>query len=292
MLEPISEICPLSDKDCFLIVERHKTQFTYPIHKHSEFELNFIQNGAGVKRTVGNSTAVITDVELVLIGGNDLEHEWAQGSCKSSDIREITIQFSPNLLSADLLAKNQFKSIKNMLEKSRLGIAFPLPAIMSVYANLGEIVTQKDPFLQFLDFLNILYTLSKFEVDALATSSKASRGEEAAGSDRIKKVNDYIFSHFTEEITLEELAGHVGLTPTSLSRLYKQKAGETISSHILDTRLSHAARELINTDRNISDICFSCGFNNLSNFNRLFKSRHGMSPREFRHFYSKSSAII
>ena len=292
MIEAFSEICPLSDKDCFLVVERHKTQFTYPIHKHREFELNFIQNGAGVVRTVGNSTATISDVELVLIGGSDLEHEWAQGTCKSRDIREITIQFSPSLLSGELISKNQFKSIKDMFEKSRLGIAFPLPAIMSVYADLNKLVTQQDPFIQFLEFLNILYILSKFEVNTLATSPKASREEEIAGSDRIKKVNDYIFDHFTEEISLEKLAGHVGLTPTSLSRLYRQKAGETLSNHILNVKLSHAARELINTERNISEICFNCGFNNLSNFNRLFKSRHGMSPREFRHFYSKSSAII
>lgn len=291
MTEPISEICKLSDKDCFLIVERHKTQFTYPLHKHREYELNFIQNGAGVERTVGNSTSVISDVELVLVGGEDLEHVWEQGTCKSRDIREITIQFSPDLLSSELLSKNQFTSIKEMLEKSRRGIAFPLTAIMEVYTNLDKIATQKDPFLQFLEILYILYTLSKFEVSTLATSPRASR-EDETGSDRIRKVNDYISSHYTEDLTLEDLASYVGLSPTSLSRLYKQKAGETLSNRILNTRLGHAARDLVNTDRNIADICFSCGFNNLSNFNRLFKSRHGMSPREFRQVYTKSSAII
>lgn len=291
MAEIISEICPLSEKDCFLIVERHKTQFTYPLHKHREYELNFIQNGAGVERTVGNSKEVISDVELVLVGGEDLEHVWTQGSCKSKDIREITIQFSPELLSAELLSKNQFSSIRKMLEKSKSGIAFPLAATMAVYADLDRIATQGDPFVQFLEFLNILYTLSKFEVNTLATSPKACM-EESYESDRIKKVNDFIFIHYTEDITLEELANHVGLSPTSLSRLYKQKTGDTISSQILETRLTHAARELVNTDRNIADICFSCGFNNLSNFNRLFKNRQGMSPREFRQAYTKSSAII
>lgn len=287
----ISEICPLSDKDCFLIVERHKTQFTYPLHKHREYELNFIQNGAGVERIIGNSKSVITDVELVLVGGDELEHVWAQGSCKSRDIREITIQFSRELLSTELLAKNQFRSIKAMLEKSEQGIAFPLPAIMSVYSMLDSIASQNDPFLQFLEILNILYTLSKYDVDTLASSPKACEEDESS-SDRIKKVNDFISAHFTENITLEDLSKHVGLTPTSLSRLYRQKTGETISNHVIDARLGHAVRDLVNTDRNISDICFACGFNNLSNFNRIFKSRHGMSPKEFRQVYSKSSAII
>lgn len=291
MASTISEICPLSDKDCFLIVERHKTQFTYPLHRHREYELNFIQNGAGVERTVGNSKSVISDAELVLVGGEDLEHVWTQGTCRSRDIREITIQFSPDLLSDELLSKNQFSSIKAMLEKSRRGIAFPLPAIMSVYSMLDGIATQNDPFIQFLGILNILYTLSKFDADTLATSPKACE-EDESGSGRIRKVNDFISNHYTEDITLEDLAEHVGLTPTSLSRLYRQKTGETISNHVIDTRLGHAVRDLVNTDRNIADICFACGFNNLSNFNRIFKSRHGMSPKEFRQVYSKSSAII
>lgn len=291
MAGTISEICPLSNKDCFLIVERHKTQFTYPLHKHREYELNFIQNGAGVERIVGNSKAVISDVELVLVGGEDLEHVWSQGNCKSKDIREITIQFSPDLLGSNLLSKNQFESIRKMLEKSRMGLAFPLQAIMSVYADIDRIASQKDSFLQFLEFLNILYILSKFNVPALATSPKAI-SEDDSGSDRIKKVNEFILNHYTEDLKLEDLADYVGLTPTSLSRLYKHKTGETISNYVIDTRLNHAVRELVNTDTNIADICFACGFNNISNFNRIFKDRHGMSPKEFRQVYSKSSAII
>ena len=287
----LSEICPLSDKDCFLVVERHKSQFTFPLHKHREYELNFIQNGAGVERIVGNSKTVITDVELVLIGGGELEHVWMQGNCKSKDVREITIQFSPDLLDGELLSRNQFAPIKKMLEKSSMGLAFPLNAIMAVYSLLDTLASQKDSFMQFLEVLDILYNLSKYDALPLATSPIA-QVDEDSGLDRIKRIDDFIASHFTEEITLERLADLVGLSPTSLSRLYKQKTGETISYHILDFKLGNAARELVNTDRNIADISFISGFNNLSNFNRLFKNRYNMSPREFRQFYTKSSTII
>ena len=70
----IREITPLSDKDCFYIAERYKTEFTYPIHNHSEFELNFTEKAAGVRRVVGDSSEVIGDYDLVLITGKDLEH--------------------------------------------------------------------------------------------------------------------------------------------------------------------------------------------------------------------------
>ena len=88
------EITPLSDRDCFYIADRRKTEFTYPIHCHAEFELNFTEHAAGVRRVVGDSSEVIGDYDLVLITGKELEHVWEQNECTSTEIREITIQFS------------------------------------------------------------------------------------------------------------------------------------------------------------------------------------------------------
>ena len=61
------EITPLSDRDCFYIADRRKKEFAYPIHCHSEFELNFTEHAAGVRRVVGDSAEVIGDYDLVLI---------------------------------------------------------------------------------------------------------------------------------------------------------------------------------------------------------------------------------
>ena len=95
MLEVLSEITPLSDKDFLYIVERNKSEFTYPLHHHKEYELNFIENGAGARRIVGDNIEEIGNYDLVFIGSEDLEHVWEQWNCTSKSIREITIQFSP-----------------------------------------------------------------------------------------------------------------------------------------------------------------------------------------------------
>ena len=76
MSQVLQEITPLSDKDCFYVVERHKSEFLFPIHCHAEFELNFIENGAGVRRIVGDSVEEIGDYELTLVAGERLEHAW------------------------------------------------------------------------------------------------------------------------------------------------------------------------------------------------------------------------
>ncbi|MDE7127440.1 MAG: AraC family transcriptional regulator, partial [Bacteroidales bacterium] len=111
MSKVLTEITRLSEKDCFHIAERHKSEFTYPLHRHKEYELNFIERGAGVRRIVGDSVEEIGEYDLVLIGAEDLEHVWEQGSCTSKDIREITIQFCAGRFVVSLLSKNQFVSI-------------------------------------------------------------------------------------------------------------------------------------------------------------------------------------
>ena len=65
--EIFKEVSPLSDKDCFILIERHKSNFNFPIHIHPEFELNYIENAKGAQRIVGDSVEDIEDEELVLI---------------------------------------------------------------------------------------------------------------------------------------------------------------------------------------------------------------------------------
>ena len=91
------EITPLSAEDCFVIINRVKSEFTYPVHVHPEYELNFIENATGAQRIVGDSIEDIGDMELCLIGNENLEHAWMNGSCVSKDIHEITIQFHKDL---------------------------------------------------------------------------------------------------------------------------------------------------------------------------------------------------
>lgn len=291
MTEILSEIVPLSSRDSFLIVERHKNAFTYPLHRHREYELNFIQYGKGVRRIVGDNISEIGDYDLVLIASENLEHTWEQGDCQSKDIREITIQFSPDLFSESVLGRNQFVSISKMFKKAENGISFPIEAIMKVYSILDIISSQKDSFLQYLSMLQLLYELSHFEAEVLSSStfSHAARDTE---SRRVRKVREYIDEHYTENLDLDTLAGLVGMSSSAFSRFFKLRTGDTVINYIIGIRLGAAARALVDSTKTISEICYACGFNNLSNFNRIFKARRGVSPREFRELYKKQRIII
>ncbi|MBO5876612.1 MAG: helix-turn-helix domain-containing protein [Bacteroidales bacterium] len=292
MAKVFTEITRLSDKDCFYIVERHKSEFAYPLHRHKEFELNFIEHGKGVRRIVGDSVEEIGDYELVLLGGEDLEHVWEQGKCRSKDIREITIQFSEDIFGEELLSKNQFSSIKSMLRRASHGLSFSLNSIMKVYSTLDSIASEPERFIQFLKTLYILYELSVSDDARVLASSAFAHPESATESGRIQKVKQYVNDHYAESLKLSDLAELVGMSPVSFSRFFHQRTGRTLSEYIVDIRLGFAARMLVDSPKNISEICYECGFNNLSNFNRIFKARRNCTPREFRAMYKKNKVLV
>lgn len=288
----LNEITPLSEKDCFYIVERHKNEFTYPVHQHRDFELNFVEHGAGAHRVVGDNLEEIGEYDLVLIGGENLEHAWKQGRCKSPDIREITIQFSADLFPESLLSKNQFASIRKMLDRAHLGLSFSMRTIMEVYSILNTLAGMNEKFYQYLQFMLLIYKLSIDEDSKVLASSSFANSETSAESDRVQTVKQFINEHFTEDLSLVTLADQVCMTPSAFSRFFKTRTGRTLSDYIIDVRLGYAARMLVDTSKSVSEICYECGFNNQSNFNRIFKSKRGLTPREFRAMFKKNKVIV
>ncbi|MCR5642005.1 MAG: AraC family transcriptional regulator [Prevotella sp.] len=279
-------------KDVLYIADRHKKEFTYPIHNHEVYELNFVEHAKGVRRIVGDSNEVIDEYDLVLITSPDLEHVWEQNDCQSDDIHEITIQFDLDLSDSGMFGRNPFNSMKRMMSEARKGLAFPMDAIMKVYNMLITLSQEKDGFYAFRQFLTILYELSRCDgARTLATSSFA-KVEVESDSRRVLKVKNYISKHYMDEVRLGTLADIAGMSPSAFSRFFKLHTGRNLSDYIIDMRLGYATRKLVDSTHSIAEIGFSCGFNNLSNFNRIFKKKKGCSPSEFRENYHKTRIIV
>ena len=257
------------------------------------FELNYVENGEGVVRIVGDNTQTIGNSDLVLITSPDLEHVWLQGDCHSEEIREVTIQFFFDFDSSDsLFGRTPLLSIKHLFEKARNGVAFSQKAIDKVRPLIDTLSSTQDKFYSVIKFMTILYELSlASDTRELATSSFA-KVDVDSDSRRILKVKDYISNHFTEDIRLADLADLVGMSATSFSRFFKLRTSKTLSDYVVEMRLGVAARKLVDTTDSISEICYDCGFNTLSNFNRLFRKHKGCSPREFREKYFKTKIIV
>ena len=289
--EIITEITPLSEKDCFYLVDRYKDRFTFPIHRHEEYELNFLTNCNGARRIVGDSIETVGDFDMVLIG-HGIEHGWEQHECRNSRIREITIQFSCDLLSDSFLAKNQLNGIRKMFDASSKGISFPPGVILKVYNRLEKLTKIDSGFYGMLELMALLYELAESGEYRRLSSSAFASVAPACDSRRVQKVQAYIAEHYKEEIRLNDLASLAGMTPTAFSRFFKLRTGKSISDYIIDVRLGHASRMLVDSTTSIAEICYECGFNNISNFNRIFKKKKENSPKVFREIYQHHKKLV
>jgi AraC-like DNA-binding protein len=286
------EVTPLSDEDCFVVNSRIKSEFTYPVHVHPEYELNFIENGKGAGRLIGDSIEEIDDLELCLIGNENLGHAWMNSHCVSQDIHEITIHFYKQLLFDSLLKKKQFHSIALMLENAKKGIVFSRKTIELVKYDLYSLSDRYKGFYSVIDLFTILYKLSLDTDCRILCTGTFVNQDDSSESRRIQKVIGFLNSNYQKEIRLIDVANHVNMSEVSFSRFMKKRTGKNYIEYLNDLRLGIASRCLIDTSKTIAEISYECGFNNLSNFNRIFKKRKGYTPKEFRENYSKMRILI
>ncbi|MBO4621914.1 MAG: helix-turn-helix domain-containing protein [Paludibacteraceae bacterium] len=282
MREFFNEITRLEPLDIFYVGERYKTYFEYPAHCHEEYEINFVENAAGVERTVGDCRETIGDVDLVLITGAKLVHVWEQGTCPEQDIHEITIHIDPDTFRGRLMDKRAFASIRRMLDRAQRGLAFPEAAIQILREDIVNLAHSNDSFASVIRLFNLLYRLSLVENARELSSSAFVEAKEENEDERVRQVKDYISVNYMHDISLQTLADIVCMTEESFSRFFRNKTGRTPKRYLIDYRLGIAARLLLTTKLSVAEIGYSSGFNTLCHFNRLFRESKGCTPSEFR----------
>ncbi len=277
----LKESPPLTKADCFSLYARFKTEFNFPVHYHEEYELNFIENAGGVRRVVGSSIEEIEDLELVLVGPN-IPHAWFTYKCKSESIFEITIQFHRDLFHEIFLKRNQLNFIRNLFERSLQGVAFSRSTSERGSPRL-KALAEKEGFESVLDLMAVLHELS-LSPDSRTLSEDVTYNTELIynDSERVEKVVAFINENFSRTIRLAEAAELVEMAETAFSRFFKAKTGITFVDYLNDIRIGHASRLLIDTTSPIAEIAQECGFTSLTNFNRIFKKRKGLVPKDFR----------
>lgn len=283
------EIAPLSSGDSFLVFDRVKDSFDFPVHYHPEFEINFILNGKGVKRVVGDNIEEIDDVELVLVGPN-LYHGWELNKCTSKQIHEITIQFHNDLFHDSLLSRRIMTPIKDMFNRSIHGILFSKKIAQELTPRLVKI-SKLDGMDYFLEITSILYDLANSRNQRLLSTFTVDY-DTFDDYDKMKLVYEYVQKNFSEKITLDDVSNVASMSSISFNRFIKKRTGKTFVNYLNDIRIGYAARWLVEKDLSISEIAFKSGFNNIANFNRNFKAIKKCTPSEYREDFSGLKRIL
>jgi len=275
------EITPLTENDCFLVFDRQRSLFTFPIHFHPEYEINFIHKAIGGRRVVGDHLEEIGEYELVMVGPN-LYHGWENYRNTGTELlHEITIQFPKDIFEGALISKNIFKPVRDLLQNANRGILFSTETAKNLEKRfLG--LAQKRGFDSFLEFQSLIYDLSISRDQKLLTNISFQKGNEFHNNERIEKIYNYVSENFSKKIMLEGAAEMLNMSVVSFSRMIKLRTGKSFIDFVNEIRLGHATRLLIETGKSVSEVCYECGFNNISNFNRTFKKKQGCTPSEFR----------
>ena len=275
----LREIVTISPDETFMVFDRVKSTFDFPIHYHPEIEINFIMNGKGNKRVVGDHIGEIDSIELVMVGPR-LPHCWDNYKCKTKRIREITVQFNQNFFEESLMKRRIMKPIDDLVKNSIRGILFSKDTAENLKERFLNISKLKG-FELFMEMMHILNELAIAE-DTTILSSYSVEQETFVDNDSMKVIHDYVHTNFDRKITLEEVASISHMSIVTFNRFIKKRSGKTFVNYLNEIRVGYAARWLIEKDLTVSEVAFEAGFNNMANFNKIFKSIQKCTPSEFK----------
>lgn len=292
------ELTPLKVPDVFVIIDSYNNGFDYPIHNHSEYELNLVKSMSG-SRIVGDSTERYTDCDLVLLGPY-LYHKWdgdVDLQNNGHDYRVITIQFSSDLFNGQFFRKERFSKISKLLQDSGKGIKFhgkTRDEAIQFMINLTEDkgFTNVIEFFQLLDLLSRSTETHFLSSEGFSDAETRTTGSGRFADKRIQVAYSYILKNFTKpELKIGDVAGQVNMGDSAFSHFFQKYAFRSFTQFLVDVRIGHACKLLLDTDQTVSEICYKSGFNNLTNFNRLFKKYRQRTPVAYRQLYTEKNAF-
>ncbi|GLU50953.1 AraC family transcriptional regulator [Dyadobacter frigoris] len=282
-MKPHFHKVPIKSQNSFSIRHEQESSFGTVWHYHPELELHYLIKGHGV-RFIGDDISNFSDGELILLGEN-LPHTWrVEGGTGSSAVEVIIIHFLPDCLGADLLNLPEAYLIPKLFEKAKKGLVVNGKAKEEVITLMRSAVTMQnlDRLIALLTILKILAETNETETITSAHAFYKSNDSETL---RLNKVYAYTLSNYKNPITLQEVAAIANLGVTSFCRYFKLMTKKTYNDFLVEIRISHACRFLIEDRQTIEVICFECGFNNISNFYRHFKNVTDMTPLEYKRKY-------
>ena len=267
--------------------EQHPNPTTATWHYHPEFELVYVNEGAG-KRQVGTHLSHYRNGDLILIGSN-LPHCGFTRALTGTQ-KETLIQWRMDAFGPGFFQIPELKPVLRLFEQAKSGMVFHGEDKRTIGAVLESMQDLEGP-------AKLLTLLKAFTMMANATLyTELNAGNillEAKMEDqeKINRIFNYVRENFNEEIALADIAAQVYLTPSSFCKYFKKITNKTFVQYLIEYRLIHAAKLLHESKLAIADICYECGFNNYSHFNKKFKEMMGRTPLHYRNELRSPSSV-
>ncbi|MFT4152750.1 AraC family transcriptional regulator [Parafilimonas sp.] len=282
-MKAVLEHLPIGAEESFVVRRFTYKYYPTPWHFHPEYEIVLVTESTG-KKFIGDKITDFCLGDLALLGSN-LPHLYRNDDAyynpdSGLKARSIIVHFSKKIFSDAFTGLPELKGINCLLERSARGLQINGDINKPVCKKLEEICDLTG-FARLMKLFEILHILSESK-SLKFISNQGITGSNPYESERMTKVLEYVINNFKNNITLPEAAAIANLSENSFSRYFSNRTKKPFIVFVNEVRLSHACKLLVENQLSITDICFECGFNNLSNFHRRFRDMYNISPLGYR----------
>lgn len=283
-MHPILEKVSTDSSNSFALKEEILPYIKIGWHFHPEYELTLFTESTG-KRFIGDHTDNFGPGDLLLLGPH-LPHYMRNDEIYYKNdpdlrIRAIVIHFSKDFIGEKFFDIPEMIPVKKLLHNSSRGIHIYGEAQKQI-APMMEKLLHLNGYPRLMCLLDILQRIAHSDEQRLLSSLGYQNSFSHNDAERINSVFDYLLQRFTEEISLPVVAAHIHMNTSAFCKFFKNRTGKTFSHILNEIRIGHACKLFIEEGLSVSQVCYSCGYNSLSYFNRKFKAITKYSPMEYR----------
>lgn len=285
-MKPLAETLLPQPHESFSISIKNQPLFDPFLHKHDVYELTYMPK-IKAQRFIGDSVREIHDSELVLLAPN-LIHCWHILQAEEQTIPALVIHFAEDFMGSSFFSKPELSAFQKLMKLAQRGIKFNGELAEKIVSYMDAMRSQ-EPLQRLISLLQIFEMMSEAPSDAyeLIASTDYRTVRDEKEYDKMNRVYSYVQQNYGQHISLEEAAEIVSLSPSAFCRYFKKCTHKTFIEFVKEVRISRACHLLREGHLSIAEIGYTCGYNNLANFNRQFRQVTQKNPRNYQKLFSQ-----
>ena len=278
------ELPDVENHSFFFIDQRVDTRVEARLHRHDAWELYYVVQGHGT-RMAGDTLQSFSAGDVALIPPS-MHHRWKytpESADADGNIHYLMVAFNDSLV---VKCMEVFPELRNRL----MGLTFPVNAL-KFGSESSRIIRKMLLQMNDMDELGRLCEMFRLLPVVFNTSDHIFAGKPMnieRDVRRMQQISAYVMAHYIHTISLDDIAAEVGMNRSAFCSYFKRHKGITFSQFVTQYRLNTACELLKHSQKQVSEICFAVGFNDVPHFNRVFKEWKGIAPKEYRKLNAKS----
>lgn len=259
-------------------------------HYHNELELVYFEKGHGTQ-FVGDDIRNFNDGDLVLVGPN-IPHYWSFDpeyfdGARNYQADVLVTHFKGDFLGDTFMELPENKPLRTLLHTAKLGIYISGDTRLKTRDLLYDLMSASGTR-RIILLIEILNSIANSPNLSTLSSIGFKPQYQEHENERINNIYEFALKNFKRKVALEEVADIAGMSSNAFCRYFKSRTGKTFSQFLIEIRVGHACKLLIDNQLNVKQICYESGFHNFAGFHKYFKRITGRSPLNYQKEYLRS----